>query len=241
LSWYSPKPKQKPKRLPRRRPIKAIPSGIGDEGIVGNWLFYYLKGGDHLHDFSGKGNHGTINGPVWKDGSYGWALDFDGNDDYVKVLNSASLKNVGYVTASMWINLDNLNDQNFYTHKNGDDGHEIVIFNGDLGLWVKIAGTWYSANVVASDYLTTDTWYHLVGTYDGLTIRLYVDGSEVSSNTIDQGPIPAIDADLCIGQNQFTGGAFVDGTIDEFRIYNRALSSSEIQAIYNRTKGVFGL
>jgi len=82
-NWYSPQPKQKPKRLPRRRPIKTVPSGLGDEGIVGNWLFYYLRGGDHLHDFSPYDNHGTLNGPVWKDGRYGWALEFDGVDDYV--------------------------------------------------------------------------------------------------------------------------------------------------------------
>jgi len=65
MNYYQPQPKQLPKRLPRRKPIKAVPSGIGDEGIIANWLMYYLKGGDNLHDFSPYNNHATINGAEW--------------------------------------------------------------------------------------------------------------------------------------------------------------------------------
>jgi len=62
VSYYSPRPKRSPICLPKWIPIKTVPSALGDEGLVANWLFYYLKGGDHLHDFSPKDNHGTING-----------------------------------------------------------------------------------------------------------------------------------------------------------------------------------
>ena len=60
MSWYNPLPVGTPLELSRVFPAEVVPSGIGDEGIVGNWLFYYLKGGDHLHDFSPKENHGTL-------------------------------------------------------------------------------------------------------------------------------------------------------------------------------------
>ena len=126
MSWYSPKPRQLPKRLPRRRPIKAIPSGIGDQGIVGNWLFYYLKGGNHLHDFSGEGNHGTINGASWKDGRYGWALEFDGVDDYVDCGDNTG-EGEGAITLSAWVKADSITSVDGDGHGSGRVNTEVII------------------------------------------------------------------------------------------------------------------
>ena len=117
MSWYEPQPKQKPKRLPRRRPIKVVPSGIGDQGIVGNWLMYYLKGGDHLHDFSPEDNHGTIYGAKFVDGRYGWALEFDGTDDYLSCGNDASLNITDTLTVSTWARFDSPGENNGLVNK----------------------------------------------------------------------------------------------------------------------------
>jgi len=108
---YQPHPKWKPLRSPQRKPIKVVPSGIGDEGIVANYLFYYLEGGDHLHDFSPYDNHGTLTSsntdrPTWVDGRYGWALDFDGVDDYAKVPDDPSLDLTTSVMVMAWVKYD---------------------------------------------------------------------------------------------------------------------------------------
>ena len=202
---------------------------------------YYLKGGDHLHDFSPYGNHGTINGAVWKDGRYGWALDFDGVDDYVGIPDDASL---GIETGSwgFWVNADSWqHDTGRAYWLDGRDHNYWIISNDatDLETAIGIGGTWYYVENV--DAPATGEWHHIMATYDGSNLRLYIDGREVPesptavSRTIDVSSGPARIGDY-IG-----GGYNADGTIDEVRIYDRALSTSEIQAIYNRTKGIFGL
>jgi len=237
LSWYEPQPRQKPKRLPRRRPIKTVPSGIGDQGIVGNWLFYYLKGGDHLHDFSPNNNHGTLNGPVWKDGSYGWALDFDGVDDYVTA--SGLLPSDSPVTISFWVKPN--------TDFNEDTGWKQFVTNkarmyveygevtGELG-WRMYDTATHRATYDVN--LSAGSWYYITGTYDGTNIILYLNGEQVASTT---GGWEPLDYPLTIATSPGQSGRFPNVTLDLLRIYNRALNSSEIQVYYNRTKRIFGL
>ena len=131
-NWYEPQPKQKPKRLPRRLPKKVIPSGIGDEGIVGNWLMYYLKGGDHLHDFSPKDNHGDIKGASWKDGRYGWALEFDGTDDEVDMGDIDAIDGLSECTMAGWVKANALNtDSALFGKAEVGRGNEPIL----RGLW----------------------------------------------------------------------------------------------------------
>jgi len=88
--------------------MRGAPSGLEDEGIVANYLVYYLKGGTHLHDFSPYNNHATINGASWKEGRSGWALDFDGVDDYVEVPADPSLNIREFLTYGFWFYPRNL-------------------------------------------------------------------------------------------------------------------------------------
>ena len=76
--------------------------------------------------------------------------------------------------------------------------------------------------------LPMNTWTHLALTYDGATLRLYVNGVQVSS-LAQTGSLPTSTNPLQIGGDSIYGQYF-QGTIDEIRIYNRALSASEIQA-----------
>lgn len=79
--------------------------------------------------------------------------------------------------------------------------------------------------------LTINTWTHLAGTYDGVTLRLYVNGVQVSSRA-QTGPIAVSTNPLQIGGDTFYGQYF-QGKIDEVRIYNRALSGPQIQSDMN--------
>jgi len=79
--------------------------------------------------------------------------------------------------------------------------------------------------------LTTNTWTHLAGTYDGATLRLHVNGVQVSSRA-QTGPIAVSTNPLQIGGDTIYGQYF-QGKIDEIRIYNRALSPTQIQSDMN--------
>ena len=79
-------------------------------------------------------------------------------------------------------------------------------------------------------------WHHLVGTYDGKALKLYVDG-ELKTATPDAGCIIATNAfNLNIARNSEITERFYDGAIDDVRIYNYALSEDDVNAIYNGDK-----
>ena len=75
-----------------------------------------------------------------------------------------------------------------------------------------------------------NAWHHLVGTYDGKRVRLYVDGDEIGSGFQDSiPPIMYNGGNLHIGHFRFS--AFYEGLLDEIRIYNKVLSAVEIQML----------
>jgi len=245
ISWYSPQPKRKPKRLPRRRPIKTVPSGIGDEGIVGNWLFYYLKGGDHLHDFSPENNHGDIKGAVWKDGRCGWILKFDGVDDYVDFGTNAELRNQK-VTISAWVYWNELPDNYEYIVSLGyadsssqgvklasasdTNTYEVALYGSDGNLY----------NFKASS-ISTGQWDFMVLTYNGSALKLYRNGSQVDS--IDVSVTVSYDSSVpdVLGYAPDRNARYFPGKIAIVRIYKITKSDSWISRRFERTRGIFGV
>jgi len=242
LSWYEPKPRQLPKRLPRRRPIKVVPSGIGDKGIVGNWLFYYLKGGDHLHDFSPYKNHGTINGAKWVDGRYGWSLKFDGADDWVEVSSDASLNpaSTDRLTVSGWFKADSAGSGSIKTVCRR---YNQYLFrketSDDLTFYIRASdGSWYSATIPDADW-EFGVWYFFAGVYDGENVIVYLNdtkyvGDAYTGEILDQSGTLGIGADDA-GANNW------NGLLAELRIYDTAKSTSWINRRFQRTKSIFGL
>src|SRR5262249_25604503 len=98
-----------------------------------------------------------------------------------------------------------------------------------------MGGTFASANVYGTGALPVNTWSHLAGTYDGATMKFYVNGVLVSSRA-QSGAVTASTGALSIGGDQIThdsGPHYWAGLIDEVRIYNRALSATEVQTDMN--------
>ena len=80
--------------------------------------------------------------------------------------------------------------------------------------------------------LSANIWNHLVGTYDGTTLRIYVDGV-LAGSTVAVGTIDATTLDSLIGVHNSLATNFFNGLLDDVRIYNRALSNDEIKQLYN--------
>jgi len=239
ISYFSPKPKQKPKRLPRRRPIKVVPSGIGDEGIVGNWLCYYLKGGDYLHDFSPENNHGTINGAKWKDGRYGWGLDFDGVDDYVEIPNTASL-DLSTFTVCLWAKIEDATADRTLVDKGWNIAPSFTLwYQNGIGLGGAIKN---SAGDYTSEYpytVTEGEWFFFSCVYDGTDLILYKNSTSKSYSAVSVSSF-ANNWNITFGwMQQF--GKYLEGVEGQVRIYNVAKSSSWISRRFERTKGIFGI
>ena len=182
-------------------------------------------------DSSENNNDGNINGAVYttdsKRGNY--ALKFDGVDDYVEVINSPSL-NVNYLTASIWFKPYSFRNDNGLVAKGDNSNRQywLWIYENNLSLEIDEGGYY---NYIYP--LQTDTWYYLSITYDGFNIITYINGVEVNRIPQSTGEILIDDDSFLIGK--LPGYISFNGSIDEMRIYNRALNSTEILALYQST------
>jgi len=216
--------------------------------LVGFWAMdWYNSTG--IYDNSTYNNFGTFNGGLSTSnittGKYGKALSFDGTDDYVSVPHSTSLNITNAITLEAWVKADNWApddyDSPFVTKASGADWgvwnlvHKVNdALTGLTGFRfeIVISGTRYK--IWSTTQGQTNQWYHLVGTFDGTTMRLYVNGIEESSS-VHSGSINTNSLNLQIGKQFWYGStySYFDGLIDEVRIYDRALRPSEINASYN--------
>ena len=137
-----------------------VPSRIGDRGLVANWLFYN-GAGDTLYDYSGKGNHGNINGAKWTDKEQaGWALDFDGVDDYVNIPDDRSLRIEGGLSISFWLysQQDDISDWGWLLRKNTWPGNYYITDQGDGNTFFRVSDSDGNDYLVIASIIEYDTW-----------------------------------------------------------------------------------
>jgi len=209
----------------------------GDE-IIGWWEMDDASGGTAT-DSSTYGNDGTLFGSVnWTDDAErGWCLDFAGSTtDYVAIPNESFFDLTGPMTAMAWIKSDYFDWRNLSTiiakgtdnsggwalQKAGRD-NGISFFVGGVGLpWDGVKG---------ADGVFDNQWHHVAGVYDGSKAYVYLDG--VDTNSLDcSGSITTNDWDVYIGLNADGMTRAWDGLIDDVRVYNYALTQSEVNDIY---------
>lgn len=175
-------------------------------------------------------NDGTINGATWVSGQIGdHALSFDGVDDEV---DCGFIFEPSEYTFSSWVNVSSFNGTIVNLLNTGTES--VISFRTNASDQFQInqknsAGT---NNTITSSVKSTNTWYHAVGSWDGDTLRLYVDGAEVASTAVSS---------LKSGSDAWwvgSGGGFSyhTGELDDVRIYNRALSADEVTELYNKTE-----
>ena len=187
-----------------------------------------------VHDVSGNNNNGTIGGAAWSSsGRFGSALSFNGSSSLVTVPESASLDLKTALTLEAWVK-----------PTAAANGFQAIVFKempSDTAYYLYRSG--YSAaplggvyigseqTVTATNGLTLNSWNHLAVTYNGTVEQLYVNGSLVASRS-QSGTVQTSSGVLHIGGDSLWGEYFL-GFIDEIRIYNRALSATEIQTDMN--------
>jgi hypothetical protein len=195
-------------------------------------------------DLSGNGNNGTlVNGVGYNSGNLG-SLSFDGVNDYVDCGNTTSLSAIGgttNITVSGWA---------YYTaYGGGGQPYSVITVKGNPWTWLlenpsntfrfRITAGGSDVNVADTSTHLLNTWYNVVGTYDGSNMRIYVNG--VLKNTVAQTGTLATNAVTAkIGTFQGTNYNLT-GRISNVSIYNRALTASEIQQNFNALRGRFSI
>lgn len=169
----------------------------------------------------------------------GYALEFDGRNDYVDCGNGESLDNMSEITLSAWVYIKNWNTGKYSARIISKchypfSAYELTVDGIDGKPNVNV-GFYGKNNIVAlhspDGSIGLNNWYHITATNTGNEQKIYLDGIEVASDNVDTGAIRNIEPNLWIGQitNAYVDSAF-EGLIDEVAIYSRALSAEEIWA-----------
>jgi hypothetical protein len=183
-------------------------------------------------------NNGVLQtGAGFSAGHAGQAFNFTAPDQRVEIPDDTSLDLTGAVTLEAWIapsqpgdvsnastlvsksNLTTLNDQPYG-----------LVYGSAGGVLMRIGNNSTFDQTLLTPALPLNVFSHIAGTYDGATIRIYLNGVEIDSKATTIGAMVSNNLTVKIGNNNRAGYV---GRIDELAIYNRALSPSEIQALFN--------
>jgi len=236
--------------------IAALDNGIGNGEGKDHPLFAFKNSLlDHPPGHEGTGgiaydsagtHDGTIYGAAWTTGKLGGALDFDGVNDYVDCGNNGSL-NLSEVTISVWIKTGSTDtafstiltkgiayDENFGMH--------IRETTGLIGFEFSSEGTYTLAETIidSSTNILDLSWHNAVGSFNGSVLKLYIDGSLQTTGLITvKKPDANISQILTVGvRNEAVPTYYFDGTIDDVRIYDRALTAEEVEQLYQPLTGL---
>jgi len=208
------------------------------QDIVGFWHMdepQWTGATGEVRDETGV-NHGTAYGgaTTTSDAVYRRAGYFDGVDDYVEVPDSDSLDITDEITVEAWVYRE-FEDNNVHevVCKGSDSGHKgyRLDFAGPrVRFRLGNGSDWIGVESLSE--ISPKTWYHVVGTYDGSIIKIYVNGEEENS-IVMEGTVQSSSFSVFLGQYVVNGIYLFDGKIDEVCIWERALSPTEVQILYN--------
>ena len=197
--------------------------------------------GDVVRDLSMNSNHGTLEGfafpPTvasgWNPGRTGVGLNFDGTNDYIDCGNGASLHSGGSFAISAWVKTNSISAIVGIARKGeAVAGTYFLWVNADYTLSIYFYDDTSTArNLVSTGKISVGEYSHVVGTYDdGNELRIYINGIEETTSETHTRPGAAL-TDLFVGSLHDGSNSF-NGTIDQVRIYSRALTAKEVLDYY---------
>ncbi|UCG47566.1 MAG: right-handed parallel beta-helix repeat-containing protein, partial [Phycisphaerales bacterium] len=209
--------------------------------LVAHWKLDEIEG-TTAKDSSGI-NDGTLHGnPLWRPsaGFVDGALEFDGQGDYVNCGASPVFDITGQITIAAWVKISSVNMDWQTIIAKGDSAWRLSTANDQRRFHFAVTGgpPW---NYINGDIeVDPGEWHHVCGTYDGMNLRLYIDGVEDPA-----GPVPELNGvttdhyDVLIGENQERPQRYWDGTLDDIRIYDHALSAADVAQLSKRPRIIY--
>ncbi|MER5514350.1 family 43 glycosylhydrolase [Streptomyces sp. NPDC002763] len=237
-------------------PVRAevTVSEEGDPDVPADLLLHYAfdeTGGAVAHDSSGHGYHGTyVRTPAFGTGVTGGSFKMSGDaasSPYVRIPNGV-LRNADSVTVSTYAKWRG-GDSFQWLFGLGPDSDKYLFAtpsNGGSSLYSAITKASWSAEskLTAGSQLTPGTWRHVTVTLDGSTgaMILYVDGVEAARTTTTVRPSELYDAGKdysgYVGRSLYSADPYFGGEVDDFRVYDRALSAAEVMELSGNTAGI---
>ena len=185
-----------------------------------------------LQDHSQYNNHGAITGAVFRDGVQGQGLSFDGDGDKIR---ATAIANLGVASSiSCWIKQSDVSALSAIFGNSTSSNERLSLSSKNTQKFEF--GHWDGATTrkaSSDDVSVNGRWYHLVGTFNGTTAKLYVDGV-LQSGTIN--PLNAGTVNLTIGAQTDDARDF-GGVLDRIFLFNRVLTAREIHDEYSAFSG----
>ena len=192
-------------------------------------------------DQSGRGHSATLSNATWSTaGHTSGAVSMNGTNALITVADAADLRLANAMTIEAWVKPSSLAGWRTVIMKEKPGGLSYVLYASDNNAPPALYGNSGGNDVAAvgSGLLTLNGWSHLAGSYDGSTLRVYVNGSLVGSKAMS-GSLVASTSPLRIGGNSIWGEYF-SGLIDDVRVYDRTLSDAEILTDMNTPVALAG-
>ncbi len=202
-------------------------------------LVLYLPFSGNANDASGT-NHGTVNGATLtkdRNENANSAYSFNGINNFIEIPNSTTL-NPNQISICAWIKTNQLGGVILAKADNNGEQYDISMngWNGIHGAIKQnsncISGIGWHVNS-ANTKIEDGTWHYVVSTFDGIDMKIYIDGKLKNTKfNLPQNNIDNCGTKLTIGA--FNGIFHFLGSIDEIRIYNRALTDQEIVRLHKQ-------
>gem|GEM_PF-785328 len=224
-------------------------------------LIAYYPFNGNANDSSGNGNNPSFNNATLTTDRFGNANSayyFNGSNSYMDIPNSTTLQTGTRASISLWVKpnsfytgkchgnymlckgyegggaLDALFGDNLYDQNHAINGCSAPLDTSHETFYSTLGGYWNS------NFIHTNNWYHVIEIADSTTASIYVNGVLINTNPASLVPFNT-SYDLFFGRylDISITPYWLNGTLDDIRIYNRALDSAEVQSLYQ--EGGFGI
>ena len=208
-------------------------ANVWDANFVGVW---HLEESSNPYLDATSNNNDSTSGtyPDRIAGKIGYGQDFDsGNSEYIGIPDDATLEGMGLLTLSAWFNVDDVDNDHIVLCK-GNYFYALDLREANDKIWfftITETGTEYN---LSNGALSVDTWYHVVGVYDGSDTWIYIDGAVQTDTDTQSGNIKTDGTTvMSIGRQGQLDDRYWDGVIDEVRISDTNRSAAWIKFEYN--------
>jgi hypothetical protein len=195
------------------------------------------------YDLSGNNNHATLLGNARPIPQYPTSTDktllFDGTGSYALIPGNSILQPSSSITIESVFQRNS--GRTIMGYSNNNSGAAKTYSFEHVGPIQGRIVTTSGGTILSGPTINSNTWYHIILTYDGSLVALYLNGTLVASSTTSGSLSYAAGGNLNIGRKNSFDGEYILGKVSVTRVYNRALSRAEITQNYNAIKSRFGL
>ncbi len=202
---------------------------------LAHWMLDETSG-TVARDSRGEHHGDVLGGAVWSLGQVIGAVDFDGHDDYINILNHSDFQVTRALTITAWVRPESFgsgSNVNVVLRKGegNPNNWQFAVKDGKATLFLD---TYDDYGVMGNTTLPLNTWSHIAGTWDGSTVRIYLNGQPDNGNGVSHTATLGTDTrPLFIGGRSGAAGYDrFDGKIDDVRFYNYAVSAAELRVLY---------